>query len=67
MALPAGMKVEVKFVDQDHPRASKWVIFRRIGDCHSACKVSHHRECALFAVRELIDPQLFAVLVHDHA
>ena len=30
MALPAGMKVEVKFVDQDHPRASKWVIFRRI-------------------------------------
>ena len=66
MALPAGMKVEVDFIDQDYPHAIEWVIPSRIGDCHPASEVTNHGECALLAVRELIDIQLFSVLSYDH-
>ena len=66
MALPARMKVKVEFVDQNNPRATKWVFLGRIGDCHSACEVTHQGEGAFFAVRELLNSELFAALVQDH-
>ena len=66
MALPAGMEVEVDFIDQDYPCAIKWVFPNRIGDSHPASEVAHHGEGALFTIRELINPEFFAALVQDH-
>ena len=67
MALPAGMKMEVNFIDQNDAFAFKRIIRFWIRYRHPTCEISYHCERTFFSIGELVDDELFSVLDHYHA
>ena len=65
-ALPAGMKMQVDFIDQDDALAAERVFRGRIRYRHSPRQVSDHRQSALLSVGKLVDDQLFFLFEYYH-